>query len=567
MKKLLIILILLYCFKSYGQERYYSDPVKIPLFLSASFAELRSNHFHSGIDIKTQGTTGIPVNSVADGFISRIVVSPIGFGKAIYIDHPNGTTTVYGHLDHFRNDIDNYIKDIQYKKESFRVDVALPEKQFKVLQNEIVAYSGNSGSSGGPHLHFEIRDTKSEEPLNPLNFDFPVADNIAPKIYSLLVVPLNEKSQVNTSIYKKSFPVIFQDGNFQLSNNPTIPVFNEVGFAIQTNDFLNGSGNPCGIYSMQLKIDGELYFSCLLNRFSFDNSRAINSYIDFSEYIRSGRRFQKTWVDPGNPLNIYEYTRNRGVYNFNDGNIHHISLVLKDTYGNTSTLDFNVVSRYTEVAPRKEKYLELFNYNKRNRFEEKDFQLFLPEGSLYTDVKFNYKTKPGGRKFYSDIHIVDNERIPLNKSAEIKIRTKNLPKELQTKVVLAAVDTTTERISAAGGTFENGWVSSSVRTFGNYAVTVDTIPPRIVSLSIGSNSSLTESERIRFRISDDLAGIDKIDGYIDGKWALFDYDAKTSLITHYFDKERFELNKRHEFLLRVTDYRGNTATYENSFWK
>ncbi len=567
MKKLLLILIVFYFVKSNGQERYYSDPVKMPLFLSASFGELRSNHFHSGIDIKTQGTTGIPVNSVADGFISRIVISSAGFGKAIYIDHPNGTTTVYGHLDHFRKDIDNYVKDYQYKKESFRIDFQLPENKFPVLQNEIIAYSGNSGSSGGPHLHFEIRDTKSEEPLNPLSFNFPVADNIAPKIYSLLVVPLNETAQVNNSIYKKSFPVVFYDGKFHLNDNPVIPVFNEVGFAIQTNDFLNGANNPCGIYSMQLKIDGELYFTSLMDRFSFNNSRAINSYIDYSEFIRSGRRFQKTWIDPGNPLNIYHYSRNRGIYNFNDGNIHHISIILKDTYGNTSSLDFNVKSHSTKVVRPEEKYLDYFSYDKQNNFEENDFHLLLPEGSLYTDLKFNYRSKPGGTKFYSDIHVIDSDRIPLNKNAEIEIKSKNLPEILQSKVVLAIVDTLSGRFVAAGGEFENGWVKSSIRTFGNYAVTVDTIPPRIISLSIGSNASLTESERIRFRISDDLAGIDKIEGYIDDKWILFDYDAKNNLITHYFDEERFELKKRHEFLLRVTDYRGNITTYENTFWK
>lgn len=239
MRTRFLLFLLLFSSLLRAQEAYYTDPLKIPLLLSGSFAELRSNHFHSGIDIKTQGVTGLPVYAVADGAVSRIVVSPTGYGNALYIDHPNGTTSVYGHLLRFSPEIQNYVKDKQYEKQSFKVDLKVPSYLFKVKKDEEIAKSGNSGSSGGPHLHFEIRDTKSEEPLNPLEYGFSVVDNTPPKIFSLLVVPLSDTSTVNQQRTEKSYPVVFYDGKYHLKNNPIIPAYGEIGFAIQANDYFD----------------------------------------------------------------------------------------------------------------------------------------------------------------------------------------------------------------------------------------------------------------------------------------------------------------------------------------
>lgn len=566
MRKIFFFLFLLFSILSFGQEHYYSPPVKIPMFLSGSFAELRSNHFHSGIDIKTQGTTGFPVYSVADGYISRIVISPGGYGNALYIAHPNGTTSVYGHLLHFSPAIQKYAKGKQYNQKSFRVDLQLPPYLFPVNQNDEIAKSGNSGSSGGPHLHFELRDTNTEEPLNPLKYDFPITDNIAPKVFSVLLVPLSENSHVNYQTKQRSYPVVFYDGKYHLKNNPDIPVWGKIGVAVQTNDYFNGTYNKCGINLLQMAVDNEPSFTFQLNRFSFHNSRYINSHIVYNEYKTSKRRFLKTWREPGNKLPIYNHNGSEGIITPEQGKMQEIEIELQDSYRNTSNLVFSIQGSFKAIQENSYQGMKTFKYDKENTYKDDSLELTIPKGALYNNFKFKYSKTASSKNYYSDYHSIHTKTVALHKNASFRIRTKNLPTELASKVIMANIDTTTGELYAVGGEFKNGWVETNTRNLGTYVVVVDTIPPTIASLSITKNT-LTESSRIRFRIKDDLAGIKSIEGLLDGKWALFEYDPKNSRITHYFDKERFDFNKHHKFKLTVTDYRDNSSIYEASFWK
>jgi hypothetical protein len=567
MKQFTLLFFLIYSLVIKAQNNPFSSPVKIPIFLSGSFAELRSNHFHSGIDIKTQGTTGIPVYSVADGYISRIFVSPSGYGLALYINHLNGTTSVYGHLESFRDDIVQYVKNIQYERESFRIDLQIPKDRFPVKQDEFIGRTGNSGSSGGPHLHFEIRDTQTEEPLNPLHYSFPVKDHTPPRIYSMMIATLNNHGHVDFQSEKKSFPVVFTDGKYQVQNNPVIPVYGMVGFAINANDFFDGSNNRCGVYSIRMFWDGELYYSFKMDRFSFPESRYVNSHTDFEEYVTSKRRFHKTWTDPGNRLRIYDYVRNKGQLRVTDGNIHLVRFELKDFHGNTSILDFKVESKASQAERVKTPFIQRLKYDRENRFTEENIRIEFPEQTFYNDVEFFWEEKPASEEFVSGIHVVNRNTVPMHSSSRLSIKTHKLENRLQEKALLVSVDTISGEISAAGGAYNNGWVTGDIRSFGNYAVALDTVPPRIIPLSIRNNSAITETSRIRFRISDDLSGIKNYTGTLDGKWALFEYDAKSNLITHYFDAQRFELGKRHAFVLKVTDNKGNESRYEASFWK
>ncbi len=550
-----------------GQQIYYSPPVRIPVSLSGSFAELRSNHFHSGIDIKTQGTINIPVCAVADGYISRISVSPTGFGNAIYIDHDNGTTSVYGHLNQFRPDIQKYVKDIQYQRKSFQVDIPVLPGIFPVSKNEIFALSGNSGSSAGPHLHFELRNTKTEDPINPLKLGFQIKDKTPPAIFALQIVPLSESSHVNYTSSKVIYDVEMVNGEYHLKNNPVIPVYGEIGFAVETYDFVDGSQNKCGIISMELNIDRVIYSSIKLNRFSFSESGTVNSYIDYAEFMKSGRRFQRTWVEPCNSFSGFDFTEKNGIFDPGIDAVHEVSIEIKDSYENTSVLKFTVAGKYREMQTKVSESEAFFQCDHTNQWKTDDFRIELPKNALFRDLPFQYKTSETKNGFYSPVHEIHDNTVPLKKNVKIAVKTFDLPEMLQQKVLLVSINPETGKYTSVGGKYENGWDTAEIKAFGNYAVRVDTVPPTILPLSIDNKNTLTEPDKIRFEIRDDLAGIDSIEGLIDGKWALFEYDAKNNLITHYFDAKRFELGKQHNFKLTVTDFTGNSSVYEATFRK
>lgn len=563
---LILISIFISCLAN-AQEKYYSAPVKIPLLLSGSFAELRSNHFHSGIDIKTQGTTGIAVSAAAEGYVSRISVSPTGFGNALYINHPNGTTSVYGHLAEFRYDIQQFIKDLQYEQKSFKVDVQLLPSHFPVEKDEWIALSGNSGSSGGPHLHFEIRDTKTEMPLNPLNFGFNVTDKTPPTISALQITPLSKDSHIDFKSNKKTYSVVFYDGAYHLANNPTIPVSGKIGFAFEANDYFDGSPNKCGVSFIRLKIDEELYFSMQLNQFSFDETRYINSFVDFEQSILLKRKFQKTYIDPGNRLSMYVSNKNRGVFEPTEGQIHQVEIEVEDAYKNRSVLKFNIKGTNQELATDIKVNALHFNWDQTNRFISDDVSLEIAEGNLYDSFDFEYKKLPAANGYLSELHQLSNNTISLFNNANLKVRPINISENLIDKALIVSIDPISGKYSSVGGKFENGWISAEIKSLGIYAIRVDTVAPVIDPLSITNKNTLTENNRIRFKINDELSGINNIEGYLDGKWALFEYDAKNNLITHYFDDERFELNREHQLKLIVSDYKNNTTYYEATFYR
>jgi hypothetical protein len=566
-KLFLLLSFVFHSFIALAQDVYYTNPLKIPMLLSGSFAELRSNHFHSGIDIKTQGGVNVPVYCVADGFISRISISPTGYGNVLYIDHDNGTTSVYGHLNAFRHVIAEYIKNIQYERKSFRVDVPVLPGIFQVSKNDVIALSGNTGSSGGPHLHFELRNTKTEKPVNPLKFGFIVNDKTPPKIYALQISPLSDESHVNFTTKKVIYDVELVDGKYRIKNDAVIPVFGKIGFAIEANDFVDGSANKCGINTMELSVNGEILSTFEINSFSFDDSRKINSYIDYEQLIKSKRKFQRTWIEPCNSLGNFEYSENDGIFDPMIGVVHQVKIEIKDSHKNSSILEFSIEGKYREVHPPDEECTAAFECGQKNNYKTEKFNIELPENSLYNNLNFQYQTEEAGNGYFSPIHKIHKNTVPLNSAATITIKTENLGERLFEKALLVNIDPETGKFSAAGGKYKNGWITSEIRTFGNYAVSIDTIPPTILPLSIANKTTLSETDKIRFEIEDELAGIETIEGLIDGKWALFEYDAKNNLISHYFDDQRFELGQQHDFKLTVTDSKGNSAIYEASFFK
>lgn len=530
----------------------------IPPALAGSFGEIRGNHFHSGIDFRTNQREGYPVYAVADGYISRLRVQNSGFGQALYVNHPNGFTTVCGHLQRFSPKIATIVKNLQYEKKSFEIDEFADEILIPVRKGEIIAWSGNRGSSGGPHLHFEIRDTKTEETINPQFFGINIPDNIPPIIHSLYVYRLNGKT-FNESTPKQAIGISGASGNYKAL--APISLTGEAGFGIVVTDRHNGLSGTNGVYSIQLELDGKIIYTSALERFSFENSKAINSHIDYPTYLNSKRSIQKSFVDPGNPLKIYSGLVNSGRINFNDGATHQLRYIITDSKGNASVLPFIVNAGTATMAVAPIPSGIVYPFNKVNEFNNDEVKVVLPQGTLYNDLNFTYKRlpKPTGNA-WSSVHQVHNRFTPLHVGFNLWIKADLLPENLRNKALIVSTGG-----SSQGGSFENGYLKATPRNFGSFYIAIDTIAPRIIPVNISNGKSMVGLSKMTFKISDNLSGIKSFNGYIDGKWVLMEFDSKTATLWHSFDERTSSGN--HTFELVVTDVKENTRNYKISFSK
>ena len=325
----------------------------IRLLLSGTFGEIRANHFHSGIDIKTGGVEGAAVYAIADGYVSRIKVSAFGYGKAIYVTHPNGYVSVYGHLNRYNKTIGDYVRSEQYRQENFEIELFPAEGTLPVRKGEIIAYSGNSGSSGGPHLHFEIRDGATQKIINPLLFGYEVKDIYKPKITSIKIYPEDASSRVNGSGKSIRYLVEGWGTEHRLANSPVIRLSGNISFAIQVHDQQNDTDNKNGPYSVTLFIDSVEVFRFKMEIFAFDETRYVNSMLDYEEYVRNNVRLQRTKIDPGNKLGIYDEVMNKGVFRFNDTLTHLLRYEVSDVAGNIASLSFRVNLKKSRVQSLK----------------------------------------------------------------------------------------------------------------------------------------------------------------------------------------------------------------------
>ena len=566
---ILIILISLFCLSVQSQnlnKNHFSAPVKIPIYLSGNFGELRSNHFHTGIDIKTQGKTGFPVYAVDKGYVSRINISPSGYGLALYINHPNGKSSVYGHLSKLSPELTRYAKKNQYEQKSFQVNLFPSKDKFPVKKGEIIAYTGNSGSSGGPHIHFEIRDTKTEHPLNPLFYIPGIKDDIAPKIQSIAIYPLSYDSNVSGKITPKQLTTVFYNNTYHLKGNAVIQSYGEIGIGIKAIDYLNGSWNKCGIYETKLFDDDTLIYDFCVNELSFDKGRYINSHIDYAWYIRHYVRIQKSWKEPGNMLGNYKQLKNNGKISLRDGKIHHIRYEIKDAYGNTSRLNFCIQSHKIPVIHPTTQGIKIA-WDQPFLLKEKDLTADFKKGTFYTDVNINCQEKENMSSKYASVYELGSKYIPVQNYYQLSIKPKTLPKRLQSKAIIVSVNPSSGRHQSLGGNYSDGLVKTSAREFGSFTVDIDTIPPTIIPLNIRNKKTLINHLRVSFKISDKLSGIKNYTGIIDGKWVLFEYNLKKQRITYTFDPERMTFGKNHQINLTVSDNKNNVATYEASFYK
>jgi len=562
-KILFSINLFLISFICFGQDtipkNYFRSPLGIPLYLAGNFGELRSNHFHSGLDMKTQGKEGFNIYATADGYVSRIKISPWGYGKTIYIDHPNGYTTVYAHLKGFKGKIASETKKYQHQKENWEIDWYPPDTLLKVKKGDKIAISGNTGGSGGPHLHFEIRETETEYPVNPLLFGFEIKDDIKPIIRSITLKPLDDTSYVNNFKTTQRFLVTGSNGNYSLKYNTPIYAYGNIGIGIETIDKLNGYGNRNGIYSIELQKENETIYKSEMKKFSFDESRALNSLIDYEFYLKENVRFQRSYIEPNNPLSIYIKHKNNGVVNFKVNDVINFNYTIKDTYGNTSKVKFSAKGNVDKKIANnvlKQEYDTVFSFNDSNYFAKPNITVSIPKDALYNDLPLHFYEADTMTGAITPTYFVHNDYTPLHKPISVSIKVGRLSEYLRSKATIVHFDRR-KRYYSKGGEWRNNFITAKSKNFGGFAVMIDTIAPKITPLNIIPNRNMANYKTLEIKIGDNLSGIKSYRGTIDGKWIIMEYEAKKAKLFYTFDN----LPKgKHEFKLEVVDGVGNVAT-------
>ncbi len=560
MAKFYIFLIILLSTFAVKSQVNFGKPMDIPLRYAGNFGEIRPNHFHTGVDIKTNGTTGKKIFSVGDGYISRIKIQLWGYGKVIYVTHYNGYTSVYAHMSRFNNVIDSIVKENQYEQKSYTLDLYLLKNKIKVKKHELLGFSGNTGNSFAPHLHFEIRDNKTEYAQNPYLFNFKPVDNIPPKVFDFLAYPIDSSSLID-SLNRKKFIKLnkyFNADNIYLFD--TLNVSGNIGFGVSVLDYINNSRNKFAPYSIELFVDSVRYAYIKFNEFDFYDKNYINSYIDYKEYLEHKKKIHKLFIDENSKIKIFKYSKNNGVLNFYDNNYHYLKIIIKDYNSNKAVIKgvikSNVFYHVKQKIDTSKIYMKFFE---NNLYSTHDFIVNIPKSALTHSIYFDYSIDKSANIFYSGVFTIGNKYIPLFKKISIGLNTENVPKKYLDKIIIVKINKNNRYLSYKGS-LKNNFIYCRTNTFGKYAIMADTVAPVIKPLNIRDGAKFINDKFIKFKIYDNLSGITKINGYIDNKWICFEYDPKKSLISYEFDK-RIQKNKYHDFRLEVSDYKNNTSVF------
>lgn len=504
----------------------FASPLGIPLVVTGTFGELRTNHFHTGLDFRTN-KSNIPVYSIYDGYISRINISPYGYGKALYITHRNGYTSVYAHLTEFNTEVESYIQQLQYAQQTFAIDVQLQEDEIVVRRGQQVGLSGNSGGSGGPHLHFEIRESNSDIALNPLlfNFKYKITDSYKPTIQAVKIYEFDENYELIQSYYKW----IKRDKAGRL-NMDTIRI-NAPFFAVgvKTTDRCNADPNPNGVYSVQLFRDDMPYYKCSMNALDFTYKKHYNSHIDFPDDKKNVADIHKCYIDEGNKLEIYENVYGRGIQRIEPLETCKIQIQAFDAHDNAENVELFISRNLSESFAPQKFCTYSFSYNAVNLIAKEGIEVQFPLGTFFTDICFNfYEQLPYSYHVYSQVYQLHNEYTPLAQNFNIKIGTKNLPENLTNKATIVYENMNKKK--AIKTTYSNGFCSAESNELGKYYVTIDTVAPKVNAINFKPNVRLPNISGLRFRIDDELSGINTYNVYVNDSWILCEYDAKNDLL-------------------------------------
>ncbi len=559
----LFLFLLFYSVTGFAQTDYpktdFRSPLDIPLFLSGNFGELRSNHFHAGLDFKTQQKEGLNVYAAADGYVSRIKISNYGYGKAIYITHQNGFTTVYGHLSSANGLIQNYINEMHYKEQSYEFEVFPKETELLVKQGDIIAFSGNSGGSGGPHLHFEIRDSKTEKIINPMFFDFDskILDSKPPVLAGLYVYPIGENAQVNGSQVPISVQASLQkDGTYVAEK---IVASGKIGFGINAYDSFDLSYSKNGLFKVQTFTNGKLLFGYQFDTFSFDESKLINGLLDYPKYVESGVRIQKLFFE--NPYNFspLKFDKSNGLIDVSPNLSTSFRIEISDFKNQPVVV--NVPIFYGNLPVKNFKKIKKTNYFLKtktdNNYQKNNVAVFVPANSFYEDTFLNFDVKNDTLTFQDDTFALQNSIMITfedTKSSELDRK----------KMFIANVDN--KKIKYIFTKQKGNEFIAYTKNLGKFMLSKDTIAPKIIPLNIKKGSLLLKETNVRFQISDEMSGIASFNGFLNGKWVLFEYDYKIKRIVHNF-KPEFLVDGKNDLKIVVSDNVGNSTIFETYFYR
>lgn len=551
----LILVFLNFTFSQSDSLNSFHPPLDIPLTISANFGELRPNHFHMGIDFRTNNKIGLPIHSIEEGYVSRIKISSVGYGKVIYIDHPSGITSVYAHCSSFSTKIDSVLQIKQKEEQANELDLLFPPNEIKVLKGEIISFSGNTGNSTGPHLHFEIRDTKTEIALNPFLFGFDDYDTLSPSIKSLKIYALTKEGYVWKG-KSKIIPVIRNKNSFSIANNQIIIPSNfcspdgGIGFAIESCDHINRYTHEFSDFGHILTVDNEIKFIHENDEISFDGTKFINTQEDIVEHKKSKKEFIKSFRSKQNFLESNK-GEHSGIIQIHPKDTFAVKYLVYDARNNQSQLKFNLIA---QDGPENNQVFNITNClipSENYAYKDSLREMELFEGCVYEPTPINLRKENGmigigkyGQAIQSPISVklkITNSEFPIE-----KYFIKNIENGKYQETI-----------------YEDGWLSCKSKTFGSFVIDIDTIAPVISPLNFQISDSIIKKSYITWKINDSKTILKDFDLFVDDNWEIMDYESKGNYATF----KLLHLTKgKHYFKLIAKDACGNVAIFEKELW-